>query len=156
MKRIWLLAAVAVLGLSIAGFATIVLAQGQDLPPPSGPAVQLPKPGEKPKDSSLPPGLTLPAPGDSGSPNLPAPGANPTPHLPAPSGPAVTIPPVGGGAAAPKPRPVTLPPPGDNSLPKRSDAPAPGGVTIPSAGTKDEPAQDSRPAAGSVDENPVE
>src|SRR5260370_1415924 len=46
MKRILPLAAIAVLGLSIAGYATIVLAQGSDpLPPPSGPAITLPKPG---------------------------------------------------------------------------------------------------------------
>jgi uncharacterized repeat protein (TIGR01451 family) len=156
MKRILPLAAIAVLGLSIAGYATIVLAQGSDpLPPPSGPGVTLPKPvADKPKDS-LPPGLDLPAPGDS-KPVLPPPSGGDKPALPAPSAPldlpsappsapAITIPPAGTPAGDSKPAVTPLPKPGDldttPAVKPNEPGPAGGPVTIPPATGAEKPAE---------------
>lgn len=179
MKKILPLAAIAVLGLSIAGYATIVLAQGNDpLPPPSGPAVSLPKPGDKatdkPKADSGVPGLELPAPGAPPAPSLPPPSAPTAPNLPPPaappvttsepiappSGPAIKIPspPPGGDAkSAPTGPAVSLPMPGGKddpiTLPKPADTPAP--IAPPAGGGVTIP-----PATGAdkpiVDKHPIE
>ncbi len=143
MKWSFRVAALALLGLSIASFATLVWGQGSaPLPPPSGPAVTVPKtpattkPALPASGPALPPPVSdLPTPKETEI-DLPKPPSAPI-ELPKPVS-TPTLPPAGPPTDLPKPSETpSLPPPGiEPTLPPSGVAPPPPSgpaVTLPPA-----------------------
>jgi uncharacterized repeat protein (TIGR01451 family) len=138
MKRIFRVACLAILGLSIAGFATYVFAQ---TPPAGSPTVPTPAPAPV----SMPGTPTLPSPV---APMLPTPVAptTPNPVVVVPTGPA-PVAPVAPGASDPIPL---------SPMPAaKADLPAPGGLTLPTPTTPGKPA-DLLPLPGGATPMPAD
>ena len=140
-------AALALLAVSIASFATLVWGQGSTpLPPPTGPAVTVPTPPVTTSPAATNGSTTLPLPGA----NLPSPAGSPLDQPKPISTPTPALPPAGAPTDLPKPTDLTLPPPGVTpSLPPAGSTPSlpPSGpaITLPPVTGAAQPAPSPMP-----------